>query len=241
MKNKMKKIMVGLFLMVGALSYAQEKLIVGTNAEFAPFEYLKEGKIVGFDIELMNEISKKIGTEIEYSNMSFDGLIPALQTKKIDIIIAGMTETEARKKFVDFSDSYFTAKQVLIVNEENKDSFKSNLSENKDKIFGSSLGNTGDLILSKEKVLKNEKFDKAASGVMALKAKKIDAFIYDFAPAQNFVKQNKGLAIVDIEAEKENYSIAVQKGNKELVEKINKALVEIKASGKYDELLKKYF
>ncbi len=82
-----------------------KKIYVGTNAEFAPFEYLEGDKIVGFDIDLVNAIAKEAGFEIEIVDMEFDGLLPALQSKKVDLVIAGMTATEERKKAVEFSDS----------------------------------------------------------------------------------------------------------------------------------------
>lgn len=83
---------------------------MGTNAEFEPFEYLQNGEIVGFDVDLMEEIAKYMGKEIEWKNISFDGLLPALQAKKLDVIIAGMTATEERKKFVNFSQIYYESK-----------------------------------------------------------------------------------------------------------------------------------
>ncbi|MEG2081506.1 MAG: transporter substrate-binding domain-containing protein, partial [Oscillospiraceae bacterium] len=83
-----------IFTMFSLLSVAKETLIIGTNAEFAPFEYLDNGKVVGFDIDLINEIGKKLDLNIKIENLSFDGLLPALQAKKVDLIIAGMTATE---------------------------------------------------------------------------------------------------------------------------------------------------
>ena len=105
-KNNILKVIIAFVIVIIAVIGCKdksEKLYVGTNAEFEPFEYRESGNIVGFDIELVGEIAKLINAEIEIEDMAFDGLLPALQTKKIDLIIAGMTATEERKKNVNFS------------------------------------------------------------------------------------------------------------------------------------------
>lgn len=96
----MKKLVLIFTLLLSTLSFAAKKLYVGTNAEFKPYEYLEDGKMVGFDIGVMDELGKKLGYEIEWVNMSFDGLLPALQMKKIDAVIAGMSQTPERQKAV---------------------------------------------------------------------------------------------------------------------------------------------
>ncbi|MEG0730641.1 MAG: transporter substrate-binding domain-containing protein, partial [Cetobacterium sp.] len=164
-----------IFTMFSLLSVAKETLIIGTNAEFAPFEYLDNGKVVGFDIDLINEIGKKLDLNIKIENLSFDGLLPALQAKKVDLIIAGMTATEDRKKFVDFTDDYFIAKQVLIV--EDVSSAPQNFEDLKGKKVGTILGYTGDLIISKIPEIKSEKYNAPFGAIMALKSGKIDAVI----------------------------------------------------------------
>lgn len=117
----MKKVILFLMLILSSLSFATKKLYVGTNAEFAPYEYLENGKMVGFDIELMDAIGEELGYEIVWSNMSFDGLLPALQMKKIDAVIAGMSQTPERQKAVTFSMPYLlfsSDEHYVIVNEE---------------------------------------------------------------------------------------------------------------------------
>ena len=109
----LKAILLSMF--VSGVSFGADKLYVGTNAEFEPFEYLQNGEIVGFDVDLMEEIAKYMGKEIEWKNISFDGLLPALQAKKLDVIIAGMTATEERKKFVNFSQIYYESNQMMLV------------------------------------------------------------------------------------------------------------------------------
>ena len=94
-----------------------DTIIIGTNAEFPPFEYLEQGKIAGFDIDLMNEISKIIGKKIEFKNMAFDSLLIAMQAGKINCIISGMTATDERRQHVNFSEPYFISKQAVLVPE----------------------------------------------------------------------------------------------------------------------------
>lgn len=235
----MKKIVgVFLFVLMGTILFAKEVLYVGTNAEFAPFEYMENGKIVGFDIELINKVGEKIGKEIKIKNIAFDGLLPALQTDKIDLIIAGMTVTKEREQFVDFSNDYFIANQVIIVPE--NESSITDVDSLKGKKVGVVLGYTGDLMVSKVEGVDKVQYNSAPASIMALAGGKIDAMILDSAPAQSYIAKNKGLKIVELDSEVEKYAIAVGKDKKELVEQINKALEEIKTEGIYDELIIKY-
>lgn len=235
--KKLFKLIV--FLLLGTIIFAKEPLYVGTNAEFVPFEYIENGEIVGFDIELIKEVGKKIDRNIVIKNIAFDGLLPALQTNKIDAIIAGMTITKEREKFVDFSDNYFVANQVIIVSE--KDKSTKSLGSLKDKKVGVVLGYTGDLIISKDKEIKKIQYNSAPTAIMALNSGKIDAVILDSAPAENYIENNKGLKIVTMDIKDEKYAIAIKKSQKELVENINKALNELKNDGTYNKLINKYF
>uniref|UniRef100_A0A2P2IBP0 Basic amino acid ABC transporter substrate-binding protein n=1 Tax=Hirondellea gigas TaxID=1518452 RepID=A0A2P2IBP0_9CRUS len=244
MKKMMKIIMVVLvgIMMVGCGSSDDgnvKKIYVGTNAEFAPFEFLKDGKTVGFDMELIEEISKEIGIDIEIKDMSFDGLLPALQAKKIDMIIAGMTSTEERKKSVNFTNSYYIANQVIITAKElgNIATFD----ELKGKKVGVILGFTGDVVVSKIDGVEVKKYNAGYVAIMDLKAGKIDAVVLDSEPAKNFIKNNDGIKIASAKGDKEEYAMAVYKDNIELLEKINKALMVLKENGTYDGLLKKWF
>lgn len=241
----MKKLIIGLVVIMGIVMTAcgskeeNKKIYVGTNAEFAPFEYLEGDKIVGFDIDLINAIAKDAGFEIEIVDMEFDGLLPSLQSKKVDLVIAGMTATEERKKAVEFSNSYYIANQVIVTKEgvEGLGNFDTLVG----KKVGVILGFTGDLIVSEIEGVNVEKFDSAYAGIMALTADKVEAIVLDSEPAKNFVAKNAGLKIVEGDAESEEYAIAGRKDNKELIEKINVSLDKLKEDGTYDELLKKYF
>lgn len=228
---------VSLFVSISV--FAKQVVYVGTNAEFAPFEYLEKNQIVGFDIDLLNAISKETGIEFKVKDMAFDGLLPALQTKKVDLVIAGMTATPERQKTVLFSKPYFTAKQVIITKGEDK-SLKSfdNLTGKK---VGVMLGFTGDSVVSEIKGAKVERFNAAYAAIMALNQGKVDAVVLDSEPAKKYIANSKQLMIANVPAEEEDYAIAVRKNDKALIEKIDAAVAKIRANGEYDKILKKYF
>lgn len=240
MKKFVKSLLMGaLVLSLSVSAMAKDKIFVGTNAEFPPFEYLDKGEVTGFDIELVNEIGKVMDVDVKVLDMSFDGLLPALQMKKVDLVIAGMTATEERKKTVAFTQPYYTASQVIIVKEGNN-SIKS-FDDLKGKKVAVMLGFTGDTIVSEIEGVNVERFNAAYGGIMALQADKVEAVVLDSEPAKNYVKQNPGLVLANADAEQEEYAIALRKADKELLEKVEKALAEVKANGTYDALIKKYF
>lgn len=240
MKKLFKSLVMGaMVLSLSVTAFAKEKIYVGTNAEFPPFEYLENGEIKGFDMELVNEIGKILDADIKIVDMAFDGLLPALQMKKVDLVIAGMTANEERMKTVSFTQPYYAASQVIIVKEGN-DSIKS-FNDLKGKKVGVMLGFTGDMVVSEIEGVKIERFNAAYAGIMALQAGKVEAVVLDSEPAKNYVAQNKGLVLADADAEQEEYAIAVRKNDKALLEKVEKALKEIKENGTYDKLLQKYF
>ena len=240
MKKLFKSLVMGaMVLSLSVTAFAKEKIYVGTNAEFPPFEYLENGEIKGFDMELVNEIGKILDADIKIVDMAFDGLLPALQMKKVDLVIAGMTANEERMKTVSFTQPYYTASQVIIVKEGN-DSIKS-FNDLKGKKVGVMLGFTGDMVVSEIEGVKIERFNAAYAGIMALQAGKVEAVVLDSEPAKNYVAQNKGLVLADADAEQEEYAIAVRKNDKAILEKVEKALKEIKENGTYDKLLQKYF
>ncbi len=242
MKNVMRIFSAVLLVVsLAACGGKEEKKVVyvGTNAEFPPFEYLEDGKVAGFDMELINEIAKDQGFEIEIKDMSFDGLLPALQTKKIDLVIAGMTATDERKKSVNFSHPYYVASQVIIVREDEQ--AVTGFDSLKGKKVGVVLGFTGDLVVSEMQGVEAMKYNAAYAAIMDLKNDKVDAVVLDSEPAVNFANENEGIKVVDGEAEQEEYAIAVRKDDVELLEKVNAALENLKSSGKYDELIRKHF
>ena len=240
----MKKLFI-LLASIMILSCAKEEgdvLYVGTNAEYPPFEYLDEnGNVVGFDIDLMNEISRLIGKKIEIKDMTFDGLIPALESKTIDILIAGITATESRKKVINFSKPYFESQQAIIVKEDNN-SITNFDSLNNSYTVGVVLGYVGDVALTEsKKVEKIERFNRTADTVVALQSGKIDAAIMDYPIAVGYIKNNEGLKAIKTDLSIQELCIGFRKEDTKLLEEINKALDTLKENGKYDELVKKYF
>ena len=238
MKKIFKNLVLFLMLIMSTLTFAKGKLYVGTNAEFPPFEYLDKGEVVGFDIDLVKAIGKKLDMEVVIKDMAFDGLIPALETNKIDIVIAGMTASDERKMAVNFSNPYYTANQVIILNDNNNDiKTFDNLNG---KLVGVMLGFTGDVVVSEMKDVKSKKYNASYAAIMELQNNKIDAVVLDSETALNYVKNNKGLKLAETSGEPEEYAIAISKKNSELLNKINTALDELKKDGTYETLLKKH-
>ncbi|WP_297598885.1 basic amino acid ABC transporter substrate-binding protein [uncultured Cetobacterium sp.] len=238
MKKFSKILVVFLMVVTSVLSFAKEKLYVGTNAEFPPFEYLEKGEFVGFDMDLIKAVGNKIGMEVVIKDMSFDGLIPALEANKVDIVIAGMTSSDERKMAVNFSTPYYTANQVIILNEDNNN-IKS-FDDLQGKLVGVMLGFTGDVVVSEMSDVKTKKYNASYASIMELQNKKIDAVVLDSETALNYIKNNKGIKLAEGKGELEEYAIAISKKNTELLEKINLAIKELKEDGTYDTLLKKY-
>lgn len=217
---------------------------VGTNAEFPPFEYVNdEGEFDGFDIALMQAVCDKLGVKMEVNNMEFKSLLGAMQLNNIDVIAAGMTVTEDRLKSVDFTDSYYEAKQVIVVN---KDSKVTSFADLNGKKIGVQEGTTGDLFVTPGEdgaLVENadvKRMKKGVDAIMDLKNGGIDAVVIDKNPATEFVNNNDQLKIVEDDAATENYAFAIAKGNTELADAINKAVEELKADGTYDSLVKEY-
>lgn len=242
LKNNILKVIISfaivIIIIIGCKDKS-EKLYVGTNAEFEPFEYRESGNIVGFDIELVNEIAKLINKEIEIEDMAFDGLLPALQTKKIDLIIAGMTATEERKKNVNFSEPYYKSQQAMVVHKE-----ENNIKTFDDlvgKEVGVILGYTGDLIVSEIADVRVQRYNATSEAIMGLKAQKVQVVVLDYEPAKNYSAQNPELKLVETDSASEEYAIAIRKEDTQLLEDINKALNTLKENGTYETLLNKYF
>ena len=246
---------ISVFAMLGtgcskkAESKVPDKLIVGTNAEFPPFEYMNDKKQPdGFDIAMIKEIGKRMDKKVEIQNMEFKSLIGAMESESINTVIAGMTKTAEREESVDFSDSYYTSNQAIILK---KDSKIKKLSQLSGKKIGVQEGTTGDIIASGEKFGEKNKvivkkatvkrYKKGVDAVMDLKNGAIDAVVIDEKPAQEFVKNNaKKLKLVVASAGAEYYCIAITKGNTAYKEEINKQIKAIKKDGTYDKLKAKY-
>ena len=242
MKNILLKVVLSICL-VAVLSCGQEDsdvLYVGTNAEYPPFEYLDEnGNVAGFDIDLMNEIAKIIGKKIEIKDMTFDGLIPALEARTIDIIIAGMTVNESKKKIMNFSTPYYEVRQNIIVLDNNTDI--TNLSSLDNKRVAVVLGYRADNILSTNEAVTLERYNRTADTVLALQSGKVDAAVMDSPVAIGYVKNNEGLKIVDTYSDIQELAIGFRKKDVQLMEDVNNAMKILQTNGVYDSLLEKYF
>ena len=223
----------------------KQVLSMATNAEFPPYEYVEGEDVVGIDVDIAQAIADKLGMELKVDNMNFDSIIPAITSGKDAIGVAGMTVTDERKKNVDFTDSYATGVQVVIVREDSKiKDVKDLTTKGADNTIGVQLGTTGDIYCTSDIQDKGfgkvQQFNKGADAVQALVSGKIDCVVIDNQPAKEFVKANKGLKILDTEYVTEDYAIAVAKDNTELKDKINGALNELKADGTIQKILDKY-
>ncbi len=215
-------------------------LIVGTNPEFPPFEYLNDANEVdGFDIALMKELSNRIGMEMQVESMEFKGLIGALKAGKIDAIAAGMTVNEERLEACDFTTPYINSVQVVLVQ---KDSTIATAEDLAGKKIAVQEGTTGDFIATDDvENAEVSRFKRYLDAITELNNGRVDAIIIDSSPAAEFLKANEGLQQVEgLVMADEAYGIAVDKGNTELLDKLNAALEEIKADGTYDQLVDTY-
>lgn len=212
-------------------------LVMGTNAEFPPYEYYEGQEVVGIDAEIAAAVAEKLGMELKIEDMAFDSLITALSSGKVDMVAAGMTVTEDRKAFVNFTDTYATAKQVIIVTEDSEIAGSDDLTGKK---VGVQLGTTGDIYASDIEDAAIEQYNKGMEAVQALSQGKIDAVIIDNQPAKVFVSEVEGIKILDEAFADEEYAIAIAKENTDLLDKVNAALSELKEDGTLQTIIDKY-
>lgn len=220
------------------------KLTMSTNAAFPPYEMTDDnGNCVGIDIEVAEAIADKLGLELQVDDMDFDAALLAAQTGKSDMVMAGVTVTEERQTVMDFSNTYATGIQVVIVPE---DSDIASIEDMTGKMIGVQRGTTGDLYCSasvedggfgEENVTP---YDNGLTAVQALLNGQVDCVVIDNAPAQEFVDANPGLKILDTEYANEDYAIGVAKGNTALLDAINGALEELQADGTVQSIVDKY-
>ncbi len=248
MKNKLLAAVCAAVLVTGSFAAAAaEQLRVGTHPTFAPFEFMDSAsrQYVGFDMDLIREIGKRTGLEVEIVNMGFDGLIPALMTGTIDIAVSGITITDERKKRVDFCEPYYEAGQSLMVRADEKDRYKTP-ADLEGKRIAVQIGTTGADVAKGIKGAEIKSFNTSAEAFMDLKMKGSDVVILDRPVIGYFLVKNpraaKGLAQQSaVKFTSEYFGFAVKKGNKELVEKINKGLADLRKDGTYDKIYAKWF
>ena len=214
------------------------KLIMSTNAAFPPYEMVADdGSFEGIDVEVAGAIAGKLGLELVVDDMDFDAALLAVQQNKSDIVMAGVTVTEDRQLIMNFSDSYATGVQVVIV-KEGSDVTLDNLGE---KMIGTQRGTTGYIYTSDDYGDDHvTAYDNGASAVQALINGQVDCVVIDSAPAEAFVAANAGLTILDTEYVTESYAIGVNKDNTALLDAINQALAELTADGTVQSIVDKY-
>lgn len=224
-------------LLLAGCGKSNDVLVVGTNAAFPPFEYVggqSGDEIKGFDIELAKQIAKDAGKTLKVENMKFDSLIVALNSGKIDFIASGMTITPERQASVNFSEPYYEATQVLLVNKDN-DTIHT-LDDIKDKHFAVQLGSTADM-MSKKYTQNVTAFNTGFEAIMELKNGKVDLVLFDSEPAANYLAKNPDLKLIKLDFPAEFYGFAVSKQQPELLTSINNTLKNLKASGQYQTLV----
>lgn len=224
---------------------SEKTLTMATNAEFPPYEYFENEKIIGIDAEVAEKIAEKIGYKLQIEHIDFDSVVPGVQTGKYDIGMAGLTVTDERKEQVNFTQSYATGVQSIIVKEGSDiTSVDDLLADGANHSVGVQLMTTGDLYCTddiEEKGLGTiERFNKGADAIMALMSDKVDCVVIDNEPAKVFVANNEGLKILDTEYVEEQYAIAISKDNEELLTKVDKALGELIADGTVKQIIDKY-
>ena len=207
------------------------KLVLGTSPDYPPYEFINgKNEIVGFDIEIAKELAKDLGVKLEIKDMKFDGLLAALQSGNVDIVLAGMTPNEDRKKNVDFTKIYYTSLQGIVVRAEDKDKYNT-----LDALAGKKIGVQKGSIqegLAKEQI-KNadiKALGKVTDLMLELKNKKVDALVVEKPVAEAYVSKNPDLSIPAVtvtQSEENGSAVAVKKGSEDLVEALNKSLDRI--------------
>ena len=215
------------------------KLIMSTNAAFPPYEMTTDsGEFECIDIETAQAIADKLGLELQIDDMDFDAALLAVQQGKADMVMAGVTVTDERQNVMDFTDSYATGIQSIIVKE---DSDIASVDDLAGKKIGTQRGTTGYLYCSDDFGDENVvAYDNGLTAVQMLNNGQVDCVVIDNAPAKEFIAANPGLKLLDTAYVEESYAIGVGKGNTELKDAINTALEELKADGTLQAIVDKY-
>lgn len=228
------------------LTATEGVLVMATNAAFPPYEFKDGDNFAGIDVEIAEAIAAKLGLTLEIKDVEFGSIVGGVQTGKFDMGMAGMTVTDERLESVNFSTSYATGIQVVIVAEDSAIKSLDDLKGDGSMKFGVQQDTTGDIYASdtvekggygEENVVR---YKTGADAVQALKTGKVDAVIIDNEPAKSFVAANEGLKILDGEWTLENYAIAIAKENTALLTAVNNALAELTADGTVAKIVAKY-
>jgi polar amino acid transport system substrate-binding protein len=229
----------------GFKTAVEGKLTMATNAAFPPYEYIEGGKVAGIDAEIAAAIAEKLGLELQIDDMEFDSITEALKGGKADIGLAGMTVTPDRQEEVNFTVSYATGVQVIIVKEDSAiKSLEDLKAQGANHVVGVQRNTTGDLYTTKDienaGLGKIDRYSKGADAIQALKTGKVDCVVIDNEPAKAFVSEVEGLKILETEYIIEEYAAAMNKENIELYEAVNTALQELIQDGTVQTIIDRY-
>ena len=228
------------------LTATEGKLVMATNASFPPYEFKDGDNFAGIDVEIATKIAEKLGLELEIQDVDFGSIIGGVQTGKFDMGMAGMTVTEERMKSVNFTDSYATGIQVVIVKQDGPIKSLDDIKADGSVKIGVQQDTTGDIYASSSEEdggYGEENITRYKTGndaVQALVADKVDCVIIDNEPAKNYVAQNEGLTILDTEYVQEQYAICISKDNADLLTAVNGALKELTDDGTVKSIIEKY-
>jgi ABC-type amino acid transport/signal transduction systems, periplasmic component/domain len=220
-----------------------QEILAGCNAEFPPFEMTDDNnEIIGFDVDIVKAVGKAAGMDVRMHHQSFDTLIPSLDVGRLDVVISGMTITDARLEKVEFSDPYYNAAQVVVVRK--GDEADNTMDAIKGKVVGVQLGTTG-AVMSEQAMGENnmnlKQYRHYNEAFADLGHGRLDAIVVDLPVAQAYLRKLDGLVISSEPMSEEQYGIAIKKGNLELLGKINQGLKAIRESGEYDRIVDKWF
>ena len=254
MKNRIIVYLLGTALLITSIAFSgcveetENKIIVGTSADYPPFEYVEDGVIVGFDIELITALLEELGYTVEVQDIGFDSLVPSLVSGKIDVIAAGMTITPEREEKIDFTDSYYNSDQSILVQEDSDFNIQED-EELSDLIIGAQTGTTGELWVIENLInITNatmtdeqlKRYDTYILAVLDLDNGKVDALILDNPVAESFAKDEDRKVEYVIETD-EYFGFGVSEGNEELLNGLNEELEKYMESDEWAALLNKYF
>jgi len=231
-------LVLGLPCVSQAMNSAKKTITVGADTTFPPFEMEQQGKIIGFDIDLINAIAKQEGLKLKLNSMDFQGLIPALQTGSIDVAVAGITITPQRAQVVNFSHPYYHSGLSILVK---KNSPVHSLEDLKGKTVAVKLGTTADLMLSKMSGITVQRFTNIDDAYNQMNNGGANAVVFDNPVNLNYAKTHHDVHVVGKLLTGEDYGIAVTKQDAALLKKINDGLYKVYKSGEYARLYKHYF
>ena len=247
MKSKIfATLAAGVMALASFAASAADTLRVGTHPTFAPFEFLDRSsrEYVGFDMDMIREIGKRMNVEVEFVNMGFDGLIPALMTNNIDIVVSGVTITEERKKRVDFCEPYYQAGQGLMIRVGDEAKYQK-IEDLHNKTIAVQIGTTG---ADKAKDIPGAKvtnYNATSEAFMALTSRNAEAVVHDRPVLAYFMKtqprMSQSLQLQPAIEDAQQYGFAVKKGNKELLDKLNKGLEAVRQAGEDKQIYSKWF